>query len=474
MIDIEQVAQRLDRREDAKVVAYREIGLPVFRVNSLLTLQEAGSLGAIEEFVLRCLSQAVDSTNDIERFLGLPAKLVASQLGQLSFEGAISQVESSPPRYALTKKGRTRLEEAASARLTKEQMPIYVDGITRGVIAADPQELWTNAQLEQLGISVVPPTPRRPPRASEVDLAGVNRMFALIGGVERPTKRAVRLDAIVGRISVVFRRAIALAFKSDDGKRMSIGFAIDGRSADEHEIAFARSADAQRSVLFRTMFDADRRRREIQHVVRELRSDLPEIAAHLPRGGNARPILSIRRPSPAISATPIGNLRVLSVYEHAPLLARAFDTATKRILILSPLIRANVVDQEFVKGLAKCLGRGVEITIGYGTDRHDAGEQQADRTARETLVALGKTFSNLQFVRKGSIHAKVLLVDSSFFVVTTFNWLSFKGDPNQPMREEEGILVDDPPTVEAYFRTLTDRIRGGDARSGGETPPLSR
>jgi hypothetical protein len=67
-------------------------------------------------------------------------------------------------------------------------------------------------------------------------------------------------------------------------------------------------------------------------------------------------------------------------------------------------------------------------------------------------------FPNFRLVRKGDTHAKVLLVDSSFFVTTSFNWLSFRGDPKQPMREEEGTMVEGPTLVEDYYQKLAARI----------------
>jgi hypothetical protein len=36
-------------------------------------------------------------------------------------------------------------------------------------------------------------------------------------------------------------------------------------------------------------------------------------------------------------------------------------------------------------------------------------------------------------------------------VVTSFNWLSFKGDPQMPFRDERGMLVTIPETVEEIF-----------------------
>ena len=67
--------------------------------------------------------------------------------------------------------------------------------------------------------------------------------------------------------------------------------------------------------------------------------------------------------------------------------------------------------------------------------------------------------SSIRLLRKGNTHAKVLLVDSRYFVTTSFNWLSFKGDPAQPMREEEGTLVEGVEAVDAYFHTHIERMQ---------------
>lgn len=458
MLDEDAIARRLDKREGAKVVAYREVGLPVFRLNSLLTLQEAGKLGAIEEFVLRSISQGVDTSSDIELFLGLPSKIIASQLAQLLLDNAIAQTASGPPRYHLMPKGKIRIEDAAAVRIGKERMPIYVDGITRRAVPVEVRDLWSNAQLDTLGVSVVPPIPRRPPHASEVDLADVNRIFSVVAADASIMKRAIRLDALLGRASILFRRALAVAFKSDDGRRMSIVFAIDGRESEEHEIAYARSADVERSSLFGMLFDADKRRREVQVVGRELRSDLPDIFQRIHPAPASRSTLSLRKRIDARLTSANGGVRMLSVYDHPPLLKRAFEEAKNRVVVVSPWIRASVVDQEFVARLLRCLERGVDVTVAFGLGRRDSAERPHDATARESLVALSKVRSNFRLVRKGDTHAKVLLVDSSFFVVTSFNWLSFRGDPRQPLREEEGTMVEDPALVESYYQKLSTRI----------------
>jgi hypothetical protein len=452
MIDLDAVAKKLDRRDGFRVVAHREVGLPVFRLSSVVTLQETTALGPIEEYMLRSISQGVDNVPDLQRFLGLPYKIVVTQLGRLVFEGVVAQRSLEPIRYSITLNGTRRLATASSSALVRERMPLYVDGITRRLVPVDTRDLWTGSQLDPIGVSYVTPTPRSTPRATDIDVGDINRVLMLMAKSDGSSKRVVRLDALVGKANLLFRRAQAIAFKSTDGKRMSIAFAIDGRQSEEHEVDYERSGAAQKSSLFGMLFDADKRRREVRAVARELRDDIETG----PTSGRHRPVLSLKKDRVAVvQAT---HIRVLSVYEHPPLLRGALEDARNRLLIVSPWIRANVVDKDFMKLLTSCLARGVDVAIGYGIGKRDLAEKDPDRRARESLESLAKSFPNFRLVRKGNTHAKVLLVDDRFFVTTSFNWLSFRGDPSQPMREEEGTMVEDAIAVDAYYQKLIERM----------------
>jgi len=58
----------------------------------------------------------------------------------------------------------------------------------------------------------------------------------------------------------------------------------------------------------------------------------------------------------------------------------------------------------------------------------------------------------------GNTHAKVLIKDSEFAAVTSFNWLSFKGDPHRTFRDEQGTLLQVSELVEGKFRDLEPRF----------------
>lgn len=459
MLELDAVAKRLDRRDGFRLVSYQEVGLPIYRLNCSLTMQETTELGAIEEFVLRSISQRVDNLPDLERFLGLPTKVVSQQIGQLIYEGRVIENLPSQGQYRLSSEGERYLTNASSSQFNKQQMPLYFDGITRRLISVEPGDLWSGTQLGDAGVATVAPAPSRAPKASEIDVTEINRSLLVTTGVDRLARRVVRLDAVVGRPVIFYRRALASAFKSQDGRRVSIGFAIDGRASEEHEIEYERSGAAEKAKLFALLFDSDKRRRDVQMAVRELKDDVGPIAHDV----QGRPSILRLKPRAESYTIPAAKVRVLGVYEHPPLLKSALENARSRLLVVSPWIRANVVNETFVKSLSSCLNRGVEVVIAYGIGRKDPGERSNDRRAREALEALQKTFKNFRLVHKGNTHAKVLLVDSLYFVTTSFNWLSFRGDPNQPMREEEGTLVEDPVAVDAYYLRLLGRI---DAASG--------
>lgn len=458
MSDVEGTVERLDARPNSTIVAYREVGIPVFSINALLTLQEETPIGPIHEFLLWCIKAGISVPKEISDFLALPLTIVNKQIGAFIYEGVVSRRAGAEERYALTKKGQQELAEASKTKVLNEQVPIYVDGITRRVTDIDLRTLYNAKQLEELGIALVPPMPRRAPKGSEIEIAEINRIFQIAAGASRPTRKALKLDAVVGRTRVYYQKAICVAFKSDSSGKITVAFATDGRLSEEHEIAFARSKLAAKSKLFGTLLDSSKRRREVQSVARHIRDTLPAVQEQLDKQSEmtSRPVLRLNRADKAARVTgQPTTVRALHVYEHAPLLRRALTEAQSRLLIISPWIRADVVDTKFVQRLTECLGRGTEVIIAYGLGRIDRGERPRDQTARSALEGLSKSFKNFKFLRKGNTHAKVLLVDDKFCVTTSFNWLSFRGDPKQPFREEWGTYVEGDSLVNSYFDDIT-------------------
>jgi phosphatidylserine/phosphatidylglycerophosphate/cardiolipin synthase-like enzyme len=152
-------------------------------------------------------------------------------------------------------------------------------------------------------------------------------------------------------------------------------------------------------------------------------------------------------------------IRWLKMYEHRPVLKKAVKESQKRLMIISPWIRANSVNRGFLTEFEKLLKRDVQVFIGYGLGEKDEPRYPQDIEAEKKLQHLAKQYAkNFTFKRLGDTHAKILICDTQFAVITSFNWLSFKGDPDRTFRDERGTMVCDSQKIEELFDDLKQRL----------------
>jgi phosphatidylserine/phosphatidylglycerophosphate/cardiolipin synthase-like enzyme len=130
-----------------------------------------------------------------------------------------------------------------------------------------------------------------------------------------------------------------------------------------------------------------------------------------------------RKAEAELQALPIRNLYT---YDHPPLLEEALNQSRERLMIIAPWIKADVVDKDFLEKLEALLKSSVAVFIGYGINKQPtANLAPQHQAARDRLSQLAGKYSNFRFKRLGDTHAKVLIKDSDFSVVSSFNWLSF-------------------------------------------------
>jgi hypothetical protein len=63
-------------------------------------------------------------------------------------------------------------------------------------------------------------------------------------------------------------------------------------------------------------------------------------------------------------------------------------------------------------------------------------------------------------LKKVDTHAKVLLQDELLVALGSFNWLSFRGDPDRPFRDEQSVLITLPITIEQKYQDLLQLFSG--------------
>jgi len=290
----------------------------------------------------------------------------------------------------------------------------------------------------------------------------------------------------VERRELFFQPALALVYKAKDSDDVQVAFAIGGRLSFEHEEAFARTNGPKKlgivqavsaSVVAEPIPDhtppvlpvveaKEEQVEALKQASSKAQADVDDArqAAEAAESPEERKKAEerLRVASEQLSRAKIQldtfPVRGLDVYEHPGLLERALRESKERLLIISPWIIANVVNHAFISKLERLLTRKVNVYIGYGLGEDDDQIRDNDRRAEQDLERLAQKYPNFAFVRLGDTHAKVIISDRNFIVTTSFNWLSFKGDPNRTFRDEQGTFVAYPEFIDKRFEHLVARF----------------
>ncbi|OZD87761.1 hypothetical protein CH260_24785 [Rhodococcus sp. 05-2256-B2] len=476
---IDQIVRRLGRQPGLRLLSYREIGLPFWELPIKCRMLQRSELPTTTEFILRCIEADVSRAVDISNFLGLPARVIDPVMVDALRTGSITPTfgDSKEVRYRITERGQRVLSEQSEVRRTEPTLHLAYDGLLRRFDLVDRTDRWRPRDLRDNEIVEVRPAPIDPPEIGPDDTAEVRPILKRVSAVSNFD--LITVLEIDGKRSRFFKKALALVFESTDSvSELSVQIAVDGRLVAEYTNAFASANGKNRVGIFDGL-TSDREyvqkllgkdvsnqiapdesvsalKRATESLQQQLDSLSKATSSELDaeRAENVR--LELDQAEAALASMPV---RILEVHEHASFLREGIECAETRLLIVSPWIRSTVVTEEFVDRLRALLTSGVEVIIGYGIDdgkRMTAG----DKAAEKALAGLAKAFPNFGFSRLGNTHAKVLLVDSQFVVVTSFNWLSFSGDPARPFRDERGTFVSIPSEIDRIYADYRTQIVG--------------
>jgi hypothetical protein len=196
------------------------------------------------------------------------------------------------------------------------------------------------------------------------------------------------------------------------------------------------------------------------------------------------------------------SLRLVETYEHRDLLEKALKHARKQVIIVSPWLEPAAINDDLQKLMGRAIEKGVEIIIGWGmppnaeerSPKRDEKSlymlRQLERMARDTKEAAErlrkeqaarqaklaerghtippdtsaeeKAIGRLRVVRLGDTHEKILIADTRFAVVTSFNFLSFRADPRRGFRRETGMYYEVKSKVEQLIQNVMLRIERTD------------
>jgi len=499
----EEVARRYDNRAGFDLVSCREVGLPVYKITVQALTQIRKPIPPIEEYVLKAIDAGLSAEEEISGFLGLERSILREAMIDLRVSQNIDLLAPEGYRiqeWKLTTKGEITLRDAQIIVPEERTFTVNFDGLLRYVRWYGQLEsnLLRPRDLRNQEIIEIRPFPAKPPELSQIQLSDVDQIIRQAES-KLKSRRAQKRDLLalkaIERRERFFQPALALIYIAKDSDEVQVAFAIDGRLSDEHEAAFASANGAKQLHILNNLKESTPKKlaeeilgrefveqaplQEIEDIKNQVATTQTQIEAKIQTTRNSieqskddQEKLMLKQQlqeaqqqieefqsqlNSLLNSVP---MRWLEMYEHRPLLEQALKNSQKRLLIISPWIRANATNEWLIQKLEKLLKRRVKVFIGYGLGE-DEDQKTRDKEKEKAIEKLHQQYDNFCLERLGNTHAKILIFDTQFAVVTSFNWLSFKGDPHRTFRDERGTLVSDPQKINELFDDLIRRFLSG-------------
>lgn len=501
----EDIAARYNKLPGFRLVDYHSVALPLWLITfDALVIAERNQPVA-DEFILRAIEHQVNTVSDLAGFLGLSEKLVLRRLGALIGSDLVSSQPGSDRASAnlrLTARGLEVVRNAARTPPRREKLTLAYDAIARqpiiGRIAREAMR--SPQQIKQYGLFELPALPARGP--DDMELSRINYNTALSKESRKDQKIHQVLSAQkVGNIARRYREGLMLIYcGASDPEQVTVRFfSIDGRPMPEvdrgfhlnrgmQRLSILEQLKAHRSTLERELMDDGDYRAVVEFTNRS--APAGDVSASIAQTAKLSAAIEEKQKQITDAKFPASEVeelkaeierlrgekaaaqsiveqaqgRFLEPQEHVPLFDKALRDARRRLLIISPWINDRIMESK-LRHLEELLRRGVEVFIGFGiTERgpDDRKARQGDQTLR-WLQRKAEQYRNLNVVRLGDTHAKVLLMDNRFVVVGSFNWMSFGGfDRNENgvrvVREELSTVVTVPAMIEQMFQRFHSRF----------------
>ncbi|SPA25382.1 conserved hypothetical protein [Cupriavidus taiwanensis] len=479
-------------RPGYSLVAFKEAALPNYLLTTRLLTLEKKALGPIEEACLGAVSAGLSDPSDISAFLGLPRVVLNGVLAGLNTNECINYsrpTELAEASVTLTEKGRATLLTMKEVVPQESVVKFVFDPYQRRIRFVSTSSLFKPRDIKEQGWYEVPLCGAKRPEVDDIPLGDIDKVLQKLPRHDEGSRELLAARRIERR-EMHFLPCIMLFYRALSSVELQVAFYMEDGFSLEHEIAFRElggpeQAGAKYALAVPELPQLDDLIQGLseQQKIEELLSIEHEIAKGTletsPESeadkGQIVPAAGDKKAVPELASNQsIARLRAMTqrcirTHEHPGLLKKALTRSKNRLLIISPWITHHVIDNMFVLSLEALLRNGVDVTIGYGLAEEE-GTKVVDRAkpkpaityqAEQELSKIQKRFDNFKLVFLGNTHRKLLVSDDSFAVVTSFNWLSFRGDPSKKARDEFGFLVTEPHDVEIIYQDGIQLLANG-------------
>lgn len=419
--------------KDYELLTIQPFLYPYYRVEMKCTVREYSSLPLADEYLLKAIDNGIDDVEKLKHFMGLEAVVFDDIFAHLHFQGLIQK----NPILHVTETGKETLTTLEQSKCLFEEVYAFIDGVTGKIIIKGN---FHNSKADNT-VEKIKPLIKYPRTENLESFYTVKENITLYKALfdslknffskgkpdkknsESSEKELLQITEILDQARKINQKIWVLFFRHHEQGDDRILVLEDDLQINYGMTEFINEQEGKGTKV---------------------------ISLSKPKNEKISPENKINRQKIEtindIDKLPNGT--TISTYKHPIVLEKTLKEATSQIFINSPWITQQVIDARFKTHLENALTRQVHVTIIYGMGGDKMSKSDIDPNTEKYFDKLKKRYPEHMFIKetKGN-HAKVVICDDKFMVVTSFNWLSFKGDKSRPLRTEYGTIIKNPEEI---------------------------
>lgn len=462
-----------------------EAGLPVYKVNLRVRVRKKQSLSALSEFTLKLISLGVDSEKNISKALGLDSTFIESSLEQLNALQLIkAQIDPSQPipvmQFSISAKGKEALNKTLMSSFDT-LLPIQVDGLTGRYSAGNKDSrYWEGSELRKNGVFLLHGSTKARPSVEFLN-ADIHNLVSIFKNHQDDLGNSDQLIEVleVLKSRLNFKVVNVLVFWNKQEEQIKLRVFEGYEPCPEYDNKLAER-ERNGSRVIPDDFLTPQSEFTPSNLTKDLKIDLSKLRreeAEFEKLFQEKELLSAltvedEQPDSDIVTTRTKRIqelelalselekkqsstRLLKASEHYMMLKKSLSQSRQYVLIISPWIKRNVVDEDMIRLIKDALERDVWVLIGYGMPLRP-GEVKEDYidgwVSNQFQIIQRQQKKNKLYYYYLETHEKILVCDDIFSVVTSLNWLSYRGDKG--IRRETGTYTEDPKIVSDTIKVV--------------------
>lgn len=451
------------------LVSFFEAGMPVYKVLIKISVLQERNLPIVSEYVLKMIDSGITQPDEIARWLGIPESHVYSAAAEL-LRGDILAHDSSQ-RLMLSSKGRSTLNSLSLKVPQIVGMSIMMNALT-GTLEPWAAGLMRGSTIRRLRLTALSPYQPKP----SVSTLSFNSLKTLVRQLKREKNEQAPpgdlLDLVsVERVFTEYRKLHVLVYQEQNGPNFEF-LVFDGLHRMRDEEQFLRRMErsglrvvpterervlpqinvenlvdidlkeaTETAVRYAELREEHRVLKQRLESAKDILENVDDVDDNTEERGRVLELEDKAHELEGVLLELESGSRLLTTFERRPLMERAISEARETLIVVSPWLRRIGLDEDLLGKVELSLQKGVRVFVGYGNNVNEGQDRWQDAFLLDHLREIQKKpyGSRLVLRHLPEVSTKCVISDRVFFVASSFEWISFRGDDSRPLLQEKGV-----------------------------------